>query len=767
MACDAAAARLSTQGTRLFGVLSLLLPPTLIPVFWTAHAGACASAWALRPRPLPALRRTPNAHTPSRPSAAGMNANARVNWDVAVSLSNVASGSRRLWVPLAAAYVVTFYTLALLRRQYKEIAALRLRELCSDRASAEAYAVLCLDIPSLAQAERDAEEMACPGGSDEDADADADADDPPPPALTARPGRGGAARARAVLRRFARAAGNALFRAMTAIAFGYTVAPDGGARPATVEAYLSRIYPGVPMRAVMVPPLHAPKRAFKVWKMAEAAAAADAPPQHAGGDGAGPLGEELLGEDRRTAAVHASHRALLRAQAAAAAEPSHAAFVLFGRRADAAAAARTLLHSNPLHWQLRPAPGPGEVYWEALRLRWWERRVRGMLAAATAVLIALFFLAPVTAISSLSTLERVATWVPPLQRALRHPAARGFLEGYLPGLALAAALTAVQAVFVLLARREGALCASDEDRAVASRLFIVLLIDVFLGGTVARVLVSLLLQLSQLDWDFSLQTVLTLLGSNVPATWPLFVTFIAVRAGSGLPLELSRLPVVAAGAIRAAAGRAPRWRPGRLPYGTQVPNILLIFLVVRARAPAPEDTRTGASSSLCLSRVSTQALSLIRRPQPPRRPPARRASSTAPSRPSPCPSPSSSSPWGASSGATRRAAAAPPFLLSSTRAWPSPTHTRTLSRTLTLPHACTTRTTHPQVLFVYERVYETNGAWWPHVARRILLSLIVSHVTLAGVFALKVSHAPPPPPRRLDPLPPAPAAPRREGCAGW
>lgn len=34
--------RLVLQGTRLFGVLSLLLPPTLIPVFWTAHAGACA-----------------------------------------------------------------------------------------------------------------------------------------------------------------------------------------------------------------------------------------------------------------------------------------------------------------------------------------------------------------------------------------------------------------------------------------------------------------------------------------------------------------------------------------------------------------------------------------------------------------------------------------------------------------------------------------------------------------------------------------------------
>jgi hypothetical protein len=44
-----------------------------------------------------------------------------------------------------------------------------------------------------------------------------------------------------------------------------------------------------------------------------------------------------------------------------------------------------------------------------------------------------------------------------------------------------------------------------------------------------------------------------------------------------------------------------------------------------------------------------------------------------------------------------------------------------------------------QVLFVYTRVYESNGAWWPHMAMRILASLAVGHATLAGVLALKLS----------------------------
>ena len=48
-----------------------------------------------------------------------------------------------------------------------------------------------------------------------------------------------------------------------------------------------------------------------------------------------------------------------------------------------------------------------------------------------------------------------------------------------------------------------------------------------------------------------------------------------------------------------------------------------------------------------------------------------------------------------------------------------------------------------QVLFVYTRAYESNGAWWPHMAMRILCSLALGHATLAGVLALKLSGAVP------------------------
>jgi hypothetical protein len=183
----------------------------------------------------------------------------------------------------------------------------------------------------------------------------------------------------------------------------------------------------------------------------------------------------------------------------------------------------------------------------------------------------------------------------------------------------------------------------------------VLLLDVFLGGTVARSIVSLLMALSSLQWDVSLADVLALLGTSVPASAPLFITYLSVRAFAGLPLELSRLSAMLASAWRAALQKPNVWAPGPLSYGTQVPNALLVALLGLVYAP--------------IAPVLLPFAAL--------------------------------------------------FFLIGAAVW------------------------RYQVLFVYTRVYESNGAWWPHMANRILASLAVGHATLAGVLALKLSGAVP------------------------
>ncbi len=619
--------RLFRLCARLFSLLSLLLVPSLVPLFWTS-AGA-----------------PPDAH-------------GEVPWTTACSLGNVPRGSPRLWWPLAAAYLTTALTLAALRGEYKHIAGLRLRELCSREATPEAFTLLCSDIPGR---------PAATGGRG-----------------LAPPGeRGGSAHgsngSSNALARAAESAADLAARAAASVAYGHTVAaPDAGAHAHAIEAEWRRLYPSAEVKAVCVPHLPPVDAAFRDWRdsLARAREAATQEQQEndemahvdvaSGGSLHAPLlpshakavslwrqrwtGAPLALEAARAAA--AARARLQRAQAAALRGPSSTAFLIFRSRRAACTAVQALLHPNPLHWQLRAAPAPGEVHWNNLRLRWWERRVRGASSAAVSALVILFFLVPVSAISSLSAMERLKRV--PLIREL-EAALPGLVEGYLPGLALAVALALVPLAFAALARRQGCLSVSDADRQVASRVFAVLLLDVFLGGTVARAIVSLLLALSSLQWDVSLSDVLALLGTSVSNSAPLFIGFLTVRSLAGLPLELSRLSAMLASAWRAALQQPDAWAPGPLSYGTQVPNALLVTLLGLVYAPIAPVLLPCAACFFTLGCV----------------------------------------------------------------VW------------------------RYQVLFVYTRVYESHGAWWPHMANRILASLAVGHATLAAVFALKLAGAVP------------------------
>ena len=597
-----------------------------------------------------------------------------VSWAAALSLGNLPHGSPRLWAPLAGAYYTTALTLLLLRAEFKHVARLRLRQLCRSDAPPEAYALLCLDIPSFQP--RVPAEAAGSG--------------------TSGSGEGGAAvAARALALRAAESAADLAARAAASVAYGHTVsAPDAGAHAHAIEAEFQRLHPAADVRVVLVPHLPPVQSAFNAWRDAlararEAIKQAETDEAELQGEPVGSLSEPLLGSPRQPlyrsdagaahtlldvatlwrrrwtgapeateAAVAASEAraALVRAQSSAAAGPSHTAFLVFSSRRTAAAAAQVLLHPNPLHFQLQPAPAPGAVHWQNLRLRWWERRVRGVAATCVSGFIVLFFLVPVTAISSLTAMERLRRALPFIQ-ALEDavPLTRGLLEGYLPGLALAAALALVPVAFQLLAKRQGAISVSDADRQVASRVFAVLLLDVFLGGTVARAVVALLVALSSLQWNVDLSGILELLGTSVPASAPLFITYLSVRALAGLPLELSRLSAMLASALRAALQKPNVLAPGPLSYGTQVPNALLVALLGLVYAP--------------IAPVLLPFAAL--------------------------------------------------FFVIGAAVW------------------------RYQVLFVYTRAYESNGAWWPHMAMRILSSLALGHATLAGVLALKLSGAVP------------------------
>ena len=614
--------RLFSLGTRLFLVLSLVLVPALCPLYYRS-AGA-----------------PPDKH-------------GEVQWATALSVANLPRGSSRLWWPLAASYFSTALTLAFLRREYKHVAALRLSQLCARQAVPEAYALLCLDIPTVHAAEVPA------AAAGEEA------------AMQAAP------KAVRTLARAAESAADLATRAAVSVATGHSVtAPDSGAHAHAIEAEWRRLQPATEVRAVCVPYLPPVEAAFQAWRDALARAHEAILQERRDGadmrgaptDGGETLHAPLLGAAEQHEAWHAmglwrrkwtgaqqardaaseasrARAALVAAQAAASQGPSCTAFLLFRSRRAACTAMAALLHANPLHWQLSAAPAPEEVNWVNLRLRWWERRIRGAWASSLSALIVLFFLFPVTAISSITM---------PVGLKETLPQVAGLVEGYLPGLALTGALTLVPLAFGHLALRQGCVSVSATDRQVASRVFAVLVLDVFLGSTVARATVSLLVALSSLQWDVSLSDVLALLGTSVSNNAPLFIGLLSVRALAGLPLELSRLSPMLMSAVS-----GDRWAATNMPYGTQVPNALLVVLLGLVYAPIAPVLLPFAALFFALG----------------------------------------------------------------VGVW------------------------RYQLLFVYERPYETYGKFFPHIANRILVSLAISHATLAAVIALKLAGAVPLPGR--------------------
>ena len=61
-------------------------------------------------------------------------------------------------------------------------------------------------------------------------------------------------------------------------------------------------------------------------------------------------------------------------------------------------AASALLHHDVSAWHTQDAPAPGDVIWASLRLRAWERSVRGVIGWVILLAFALVFLVPVVGI---------------------------------------------------------------------------------------------------------------------------------------------------------------------------------------------------------------------------------------------------------------------------------------------------------------------------------------------------------------------------------
>ncbi|EMS64036.1 Uncharacterized membrane protein C2G11.09 [Triticum urartu] len=232
-------------------------------------------------------------------------------------------------------------------------------------------------------------------------------------------------------------------------------------------------------------------------------------------------------------------------------------------------------------WTVTEAPEPREVIWANLPRKIYDRHTRQTVVYLIVFVTVAFYMIPITAISAVTTLEKLREKLPFLKVVVDQPFVKTVLQAYLPQIALIVFLAVLPTLLVFLSKSEGIPSQSHVVRAASGKYFYFIVFNVFIGYAIGSSLFSALEKVIKNPTGIFMT-----LATRLPGTATFFFTFVALRCFVGYGLELSRLvPLIifhlkrkyickTEDEVRAA------WVPGNLRYNTRVPNDMLIVTIV-------------------------------------------------------------------------------------------------------------------------------------------------------------------------------------------
>jgi hypothetical protein len=162
-------------------------------------------------------------------------------------------------------------------------------------------------------------------------------------------------------------------------------------------------------------------------------------------------------------------------------------FVEFDTLIHAQEAYQSLTHHQALHMSPRFAGmTPGEVIWNNLKIRWWERVIRGLVATALVVFIIIIWAPFIAVVGAISNINKIIETLPFLSFINRlPPSILGVVTGLLPTVILAVLLALVPVIMRLLAKVSGAPTKSAVELQAQSYFFGFLVFDGFIVLTLS------------------------------------------------------------------------------------------------------------------------------------------------------------------------------------------------------------------------------------------------------------------------------------------
>ncbi|EAL65929.1 hypothetical protein DDB_G0282971 [Dictyostelium discoideum AX4] len=231
---------------------------------------------------------------------------------------------------------------------------------------------------------------------------------------------------------------------------------------------------------------------------------------------------------------------------------STAGFITFSRMAFASQAAQCLFSKNIEKFKVTPAPEIKNIKWKNMIVPNRSRFLRRIVSSIIFFVIFCFYTIPVTAISAVSNIQTLSK-VPVLNWLLEvvnlDDTLRGFVEGYLPSLALVLFLALLPLFIKIIIHFNKEDTRTQFYHKVFTVYWAFLVTNVFLVVSIAGTVLGILFKMLE---NLTLKDIATLLGQSLPKQSSFFINYILVQALTSVPMDIVRPIELIAGIIRSS-----------------------------------------------------------------------------------------------------------------------------------------------------------------------------------------------------------------------
>ncbi|KAF4659558.1 hypothetical protein FOZ61_000940 [Perkinsus olseni] len=265
-------------------------------------------------------------------------------------------------------------------------------------------------------------------------------------------------------------------------------------------------------------------------------------------------------------------------------------FVTFRSLQATVIAQRVHLHDEPYALCIKSAPLPDEVYWSNVGMPHFHQFLGIVMSLAATVALCIFWTIPVTFVVSISKVSYLKHELPFLQSASETWPPLDTLLQLLSPIALALLNELLPFILTFFSKWEGHISLATLDASLFGKLALLYIVQTFFVSAIAGSVLSGIRDLVSTP----LKTLQKILSTNLPQQANYFISFVFVRVGLGLGIELIRLVPAALALLRRCLGpglsekeRSRIWlglEPLEAPIQLELPRVLstvmLFFMIL-------------------------------------------------------------------------------------------------------------------------------------------------------------------------------------------